>query len=249
MIGDNIRKIRDTKGLTINELSTKAKVSLGYLSDLENNNSTNPSAKTLQKIADALEVTVPDFYKSVDSLFVKEEGAPYNYLGNLTEIKDTPLERAINYVVEENRDLLIPRQGNDAIFTTVLHPIPILGVIRAGEPLRAEQNIIGYEYLPEEMLKGGECFGLKVTGDSMNNSRIVDGDVVIVREQPEVNNGDIAVVLVNGDEATVKKFYKTDSTVTLLPNSTNAIYQPIIIDTTKTPVKVLGKVIKVIMEI
>ncbi|MEG6521166.1 helix-turn-helix domain-containing protein [Desulfotomaculum sp. 1211_IL3151] len=130
-----------------------------------------------------------------------------------------------------------------------LSQIPVVGVIRAGEPLFAQQNIISYEYLPEQLTKSGEYFGLKVTGDSMNLSRINDGDIVIVRQQPTVENGEIAVVLVNGEDATIKKFYCSESTVTLLPNSTNQDHQPRFIDLAETEVKVLGKVIKVIVNL
>jgi SOS-response transcriptional repressors (RecA-mediated autopeptidases) len=99
--------------------------------------------------------------------------------------------------------------------------IPVLGVIRAGEPMYAEQNIIDYEYVATLHLPQGECFFLKVVGDSMNLSNIVEGSLVLVRVQEEVENGEIAVVLVNGDDATVKRFYKNGNTVTLMPNSTN----------------------------
>lgn len=130
-----------------------------------------------------------------------------------------------------------------------LMAIPILGIIQAGEPILACQNIIGYEYLPEEITPHGTYFGLKVIGDSMNNSRIYDGDVVIVRCQEEVENGEIAVVLVNGENATVKKFFQSDSIITLMPDSSNKNHQPQFIDPMKTDIKILGKVIKVIINI
>lgn len=79
----------------------------------------------------------------------------------------------------------------------------------------------------------------------MNAVRIQEGDLIIVRQQDEVENGEIAVVLVGDDEATVKRFYATDSTITLMPQSTNPIHQPQIYDLQKTTIKVLGKVVKV----
>lgn len=130
-----------------------------------------------------------------------------------------------------------------------LAAIPILGIIQAGEPKLAYQNIIGYEYLPSEMANSGTYFGLRVIGDSMNNSRIFDGDIVIVRCQEDVENGEIAVVLVNGENATVKKFFKSDAIITLMPDSSNRKHQPQFIDPAKTDIKVLGKVIKVIINI
>lgn len=123
------------------------------------------------------------------------------------------------------------------------HRIPILGRISAGLPIYAEQNIEGYTIT--DLNGGAEYFALRVHGDSMNAVGINDGYLIIVRRQPEVENGEIAVVIVGDENATVKRFYSTDSTVTLMPQSTNPIHQPQIYDVGKTPVKVLGKVVKV----
>ena len=126
---------------------------------------------------------------------------------------------------------------------TSRHRIPILGRIAAGLPLYAEQNIEGYTLT--DLNGGAEYFALRVTGDSMNAARIEDGDVIIVRRQDEVENGELAVVMVGDDDATVKRFYSTDSTVTLMPQSRNPIHQPQSYDLEKTKIKVLGKVVKV----
>ena len=126
---------------------------------------------------------------------------------------------------------------------TSRHRIPILGRIAAGLPLYAEQNIEGYTLT--DLNGGAEYFALRVTEDSMNAARIEDGDVIIVRRQDEVENGELAVVMVGDDDATVKRFYSTDSTVTLMPQSRNPIHQPQIYDLEKTKIKVLGKVVKV----
>jgi repressor LexA len=128
--------------------------------------------------------------------------------------------------------------------------VTILGVIRAGEPMYAEQNIVAQMPIPDNQLNhGAEYFGLLVKGDSMNNSTITDGSYVIVRRQEEVENGEVAVVLVNGEDATVKIFYKTDTAVTLIPNSNNPEHKPRMIDLTKTEAKVLGKVIMTIKKL
>lgn len=79
----------------------------------------------------------------------------------------------------------------------------------------------------------------------MNAARIQDGDILIVRRQNEVENGEVAVVMVGDDDATVKRFYSTGSTVTLMPQSTNPDHQPQIYDTTKTKIRVIGRVVKV----
>ena len=82
--------------------------------------------------------------------------------------------------------------------------IPVLGRVVAGIPLEAITDIIDYEEIPAQMAKSGTYFALEVKGRSMEPT-LHEGDVVIVRQQPEVGNGEIAIVLVNGDEATVKE--------------------------------------------
>lgn len=121
--------------------------------------------------------------------------------------------------------------------------IPILGRISAGLPIYAEQNIEGYTLT--DLNYGAEYFALRVSGDSMNAIGINDGYLIIVRRQERVENGEVAVVMVGDEDATVKRFYATDSTVTLMPQSTNPIHQPQIYDLHHTRIKVLGKAVKV----
>ena len=139
--------------------------------------------------------------------------------------------------------------GRDEIIKKISIPmgemvrIPILGVIRAGEPVLAVQNIEGYTY--GDYTPADEYFALKVKGDSMNLARIQEGDLVIVHSQKCCDNGEIAVVLVNGEDATVKRVYFGENTVTLMPQSTNPEHRPTIVDLTKTHFEILGKVIEV----
>lgn len=122
------------------------------------------------------------------------------------------------------------------------HRIPILGRISAGMPLYAEENIEGYMYT--ELNHGGEYFGLRVVGDSMTAERINDGDLLIIRRQDIVENGEIAVVIVGDDEATVKCFYRNDNIVTLMPRSYNPVHKPQIYDLQYTSIRILGKLVQ-----
>lgn len=139
-------------------------------------------------------------------------------------------------------DTALPK-GAERIDLDTFHRIPILGRISAGLPLYAEQHIEGYTLT--DLNGGAEYFALRVSGDSMNAARIQDGDILIVRRQEEVENGEVAVVMVGDEDATVKRFYATGSTVTLMPQSTNPTHQPQIYDTTTTPIRVIGKVVEV----
>lgn len=268
-IGRLIKKARELKSKTLGYrytgqmLADDLNISRGFLGDMETGRTKAPN-HILDKIIKICDLE-PNFFKNNSNLNVLKEGLDKKIFIKKAigeSLYDTPtlfdeLEKMsvaeqceLGYnanMPEEKKEQI--KKNLSSMSSVILIPVPILGVIRAGEPMLAEQNIIGYEYLPEQMLNGGEYFGLRVTGDSMNNSKINDGDIVIVHKQPDVENGEIAVVLVDDENATVKKFYKTDTMVTLVPDSTNKTYQPRFIDITKEMVKVLGKVIKVIVNL
>src|SRR3989344_5917050 len=116
--------------------------------------------------------------------------------------------------------------------------IPLLGMIAAGEPIEA---IVIPETIsvPKELTLGkGRHYGLKVRGDSMQDAGIFDSDTVIVREQPVVDNGEIGVAIVNGNEATLKRIYKEKNGIRLQPANKN--YKPILTKNVEVRGKVTG---------
>lgn len=118
-------------------------------------------------------------------------------------------------------------------------PKPRLGTIACGTPILAQQNIEGYDQIPDYI----KCdFTLVCKGDSMIDARIHDGDVVCIRQQPEVENGQIAAVLVvdaGNDAATLKRFYRDKNSVTLMP--ANPAYPPqVFTGDAANRVKILG---------
>ncbi|MFS8544233.1 MAG: transcriptional repressor LexA [Limnochordales bacterium] len=115
---------------------------------------------------------------------------------------------------------------------------PVVGRVTAGEPILAVENIEGYFPLAREFAGNGELFLLQVRGDSMIRAGILDGDYVVVRQQPDALNGEIVVALL-GEEATVKRFYRENGQVRLQPE--NDAYPPILAQ----DVQILGKVIGV----
>lgn len=98
--------------------------------------------------------------------------------------------------------------------------VPVLGTVATGEPIFTEENYDVYIEVDKDMPVD---FCLKVRGDSMKDARILDGDIVFVRKQPAVENGEIAVVLID-DDVTLKKFYKNNGGIILKPENNN--YQP-----------------------
>ena len=121
--------------------------------------------------------------------------------------------------------------------------IPILGTIACGEPILAEENIDEYYPMVAELLPKGNTFLLRAYGDSMY-PKIEEGDLVLIREQPAVENGEIACVLVNGDtEATLKRVKYQGDMVMLVPDNKN--YDPIVV-TPEMEVRIVGKAINII---
>ena len=122
--------------------------------------------------------------------------------------------------------------------------IPVLGNVAAGVPIEAITDIEDYEEITEEMAAQGEYVALKIHGDSMM-PRMLDGDVVIVKIQQTIENGETAIVLVNGGDATCKRIQKTPDGISLI--SINPAYTPIFYSNEQIeqlPVRIFGKVVE-----
>ncbi|MBT9168249.1 MAG: LexA repressor [Syntrophomonadaceae bacterium] len=120
--------------------------------------------------------------------------------------------------------------------------VPVVGHLTAGEPILAEENIEDYFPLPKMLVHQDTVFLLKVRGDSMIKAAIMDGDLVIVRQQTNAQNGEIVVAMLEG-EATVKRYYKEKDHIRLQPE--NDFYEPI----SSPHIVVIGKVIGVFRHI
>jgi len=120
--------------------------------------------------------------------------------------------------------------------------VPLIGDVAAGTDVLAEQNVEELLPLPAEMTGDGELFMLRVRGESMVNAGIFDGDYVVVRSQPEANNGEIVVAGIPGEEATVKTLDRKNGKVVLRP--ANDALEPMVFD--PGDVTVFGKVVTVL---
>ncbi|MDI6871197.1 MAG: LexA family transcriptional regulator [Bacillota bacterium] len=124
--------------------------------------------------------------------------------------------------------------------------LPVVGAIRAGEPVPAADSVEGHVSVPAEDVQDGEYFFLRVKGDAMTGARIHGGDLVLVRKQPEVEDGDIAVVLVgNDDEAILRRLHRTNGKWLLQPE--NPMLRPAVVP--RRQVKIIGKVVRVQFEL
>ena len=122
--------------------------------------------------------------------------------------------------------------------------IPVLGRVQAGIPVEAIEDIIDQEEISAKMAESGEYFGLAVRGDSME-PKFSEGDVVIVRRQPDIESGDIAIVMINGGDATIKKVIKQENGILLKPS--NDKYEPFFYDKKSIEDKhvvIIGKVVE-----
>lgn len=123
--------------------------------------------------------------------------------------------------------------------------IPVLGNVVAGIPLEAITDILGWEEISQEMAASGDFFALKIKGDSMS-PRIQEGDVVIVKRQPSVESGEVAIVLINGYEATIKQVYLQETGIML------QAYNPTVYpahfysndEIQNLPISIIGKVVE-----
>ena len=124
--------------------------------------------------------------------------------------------------------------------------VPVLGNVPAGIPLEAITDIIDYEEISPALASCGEYFALRIKGDSMA-PRICDGDVVIVKKESMVDSGDVAIVLVNGNEATCKEVQFSKAGLTLVGWNV-AVFSPMFFtkeDVENLPVKIIGRVVEV----
>lgn len=176
---------------------------------------TNGYPPTVREICAALELSSPS--------------TVHAHLGNLERHglirRDPSKPRALDVVHE----LRPPR------------PLPLVGRVAAGVPLLADENIEELVEVPGFLRRDDGDFVLRVSGDSMTDAGIFNGDLIVVHPQGDAGNGDIVVALV-GDEATTKRFYREGRRIRLQPE--NALYEPLVLD--ETEVRIIGRVVGVL---
>ncbi|MCL6443433.1 MAG: helix-turn-helix domain-containing protein [Alicyclobacillus sp.] len=223
--GEYIRSLRQNANLTIRQVEAYSGVSNAYLSQLENGKRGIPSPDILRKLSKPLKVSYEELMIAAGYL-TEQVQKPYessdkstmtNHVegGNIIPYKNGwNFERSQRVAHRKTRD-----EGRPPIGDWDLVPIPVLGVIRAGYDLYADQQVVDMLMLPWSMVSDGEYFCLLVQGESMSGDGIHDGDRVLVKRQNYVEDGEIAVVLVNGDEGTLKRIQIQGDTAILLASN------------------------------
>lgn len=164
-----------------------------------------------------------------------------NYYENEKRAIDTDTASILADYFNVSIDYLLGKSDTRSTFVTI-NKIPILGTVKAGYNWLAEENIVDYITIKENMPNIKEYFALRITGDSML-PLLSEGDLVIVHSQDDVESGQTAVILINGEEATVKKIIKTSEGIEL--HAMNPYYPTkkfTFEDMKNIPVKIIGRV-------
>ena len=138
-------------------------------------------------------------------------------------------------------EVTAPGRAQPDLRRAPVRDVPLLGRIAAGSPILAEEDIEDILPLPTQIVGHDPVFMLRVRGDSMVGAGIFDGDLVVVRRQPDAEDGDIVAALIDGEEATVKRLRRGGGKVTLLPE--NPAYEPMVFT---QGVQLLGRVVAVV---
>lgn len=175
----------------------------------------------------------PTIKEISESLSIKSTSTVHKVLGELED------KGYIYRQPSKNRAIRIYKEKIKENISQNITSIPLLGVVTAGTPIFAIENIEQYLPIPTQWLGVGEYFMLRVRGDSMIDTGIYDGDYLIVQKTNVVRNGEIVVALIDGEQTTVKRFYKErDGQVRLQPE--NPMYEAIYPD----EIQILGRVKK-----
>lgn len=161
-------------------------------------------------------------------------------IGQAVGLKSTSSVQSNLTALEEKgyieRDPLLKRSIRIVGQSENVHHVPLLGVVTAGQPILATEQIEGYLPYTGRVSKDKPVFALHVRGESMINAGILDGDIIFAEKTPYVRNGEMVIAMI-GDEATVKTFYKEKGHYRLQPE--NDFMEPIIVN----DVMILGKVV------
>ncbi|NFO86127.1 XRE family transcriptional regulator [Clostridium botulinum] len=222
-LGLKIKKLRGDyafktgKKMIQKNLAEKLGISRSYLGDIESGR-TVASDEIIYKLSEIFSIDSNELFK----------------YKNINKYDDNNLDTS-SFVKESSCTY-------DVIDKYEVVNIPIVGFVRAGEPILAEDNIDGYHpTLKSNLCKDKNYFYLRVQGDSMNQE-FGEGSLLLIEKTPCIENGSIAVVLIDGTEATVKKVIQNENMITLIPMSTNSIYVPKMYDIQKNKIEIIGKV-------
>lgn len=236
-----IKAYREFNGITQETFAKEVGVTKQYISLLERGRKDidedfKPSLDILRNIAKATHMTLDQLLELLEDetiVALAQYPPAIKYRNGLIEVDAYKAEEA------EEFELSAAIEKNTVT-------INVLGSIAAGIPLAAQEDIIGTEEIPFEMAKSGEFFGLRVVGESMAPT-IHSGDTVIIKKQSSVEDGEIGVILIDGEDATLKRIHKSNDGL-LLTGDNPAVYPPTFYSDRQVenlPVTILGKAVEI----
>lgn len=218
-VGNLIRKLREERGITQRKLAEAIGSNYTYLSKIENGRLDHtPNSKTLVAIADALDI-------DRDWLLTECGRPPEKLAQSIASHAD--FFRRLGQLRGKQLD-------------AALQPYPLLGQVPAGPLAEAIEDAEDFDL--SELFSPGEHYLLRIRGDSMIEDGIHNGDIAIVRPQSQCRDGEVVVALVDGEEATVKRFFRLKSRVKLQP--ANETMEPMYVDPER--VEIRGLVVGII---
>ncbi len=181
-------------------------------------------------------------YKSRSSINKIEKG-----INDIPQSKIVEFARALRITPEELMGWKLPNDQGKPLAPLDVIKIPLLGRVVAGDPREAIQEADEFMYIPSmDHRRSEDYFALRVCGESMEPN-LMDGDIAIVRIQPDVESGQVAVVLIDNQDSTVKRVFKSQDGITLVADNP-AVFQPHFFtndDCLSLPVKILGRVVSI----
>lgn len=207
-----LKTIREDLGYSIYDVNKLCEISPSYLSLMENGKR-RPSPIILKKLSSIYHVNYNDLLKKA----------------------------GFEDLIENEKTEMLKKVGAISLSDIEAVAVPLLGTVKAGYDYMAQENWEGIIEVDKDIIKdGSDYFALKIKGDSMYPV-LIEGDIVIIKKQEDFENGDIVVAIINGNEATIKKGKKSESSILLQPFNNN--YEPLIFtnEEIKTiPVTIVG---------
>lgn len=231
LMGNELGKfLENLRGkITLRDVAKKSGLSHTYIRDIElginrkTKSPINPSPETLKRLAEAYNFPYEELMKKA------------GYLSNNDPIDPPvliPVKTLLNSLKDDELDIYPAGKRVK---------LPVIGTVKAGPNGLAYEDYLGTSNVDEDSINGGQYIWLRIKGDSMTGEGIFPGDLALLRIQPEVENGDLAVVIVSGEEGTLKRVYIKEGSIVL--QSSNPQYPPRIFTGKELEnIRIVGKV-------
>lgn len=242
-VGEIIYNRRKELGFTLEEIGNAVGVSKSTVKKWENGFIANMRRDKIEKLAKVLQIS-PITLLGMDDDYVQT----HEFVQSLVDPENAS-QQVIEQIEQEKELIALYKKNSNSEIENILplpktKKVPLVGTIACGTPTTAVENIEDYIDMSENIHAD---FALRCKGDSMINARIFDGDIVYIRQQPDVENGEIAAVLID-DEATLKRVFKHKDSLEL--RAENPTFPPLYYEGSElVTIRILGKAVAFLSEV